>query len=156
MPISSLSAARYLGGLSGWSKTNLELQKILYIAHMIHLGRQNAPLVENNFQAWYLGPVLPDLYHEAKIYGANPVQDIFFSEDSLEKDSPESTTLADTYSIVKNFSGSRLIAITHCDYGAWSKNYKPNERHVIIPNEDILEEYHQRVKRASKHSSERE
>ena len=145
MSISVLAAAKHLGVLSGWSKTNLELQKIIYIAHMLHLGRCDAPLVESYFEAWYLGPVHPDLYHQAKIYGSEPVQNIFNSQPSLDDTKIETKTLNSTYDIVGDFSGARLIAITHCDYGAWQKNYKPGVRNVVIPNEDILDEYRKRV-----------
>ena len=118
---------------------------------MIHLGRHDVPLIENNFEAWYLGPVSPDLYHHAKIYGAEPVKNIFNTEISLDKETLESKTLSRIYGVVGNFSGSRLIAITHCDYGAWSKYYKPNHTSIIIPNKDILDEYHERTKRAREH-----
>lgn len=149
MSIHALSAAKHLGVLSGWSKTNLELQKILYIAHMIHLGEHKKPLVEGHFQAWVLGPVHPVLYHKAKIFGAKPVRNIFRSIGDLDKNLSETNTLKRTYDVVSEFSGAKLVAITHCDYGAWAKNYKPDEMRNIIPNSDILEEYKERKKRFS-------
>ena len=145
MSVSVFSAAKKIGNLSDWSKTNLELQKILYIAHMIHLGRCDAPLVDDNFEAWYLGPVHPALYHQAKIFGSEPVQDIFKNHPNLDDEESETKTLNSAYDIVGSFTGSRLIAITHCDYGAWQKNYRPGIPNVVIPNDDILAEYRKRV-----------
>ena len=49
--------------------------------------------------------------------------------------------------MVSNFSGSRLIAITHWEGGAWFNNYDPEYSSKIIPNEDVLEEYNKRVER---------
>ncbi len=154
MSVSVLSAAKFIGDISDWSKTNLELQKIIYIAHMLHLGEQESVLVEGNFQAWYLGPVHPDLYHHAKVYGSEKVQNIFNAFASLDVDSPESRTLKRAYGLVGGFSGSRLIAITHCNYGAWEKNYKPGARNIVIPNVDILNEYHKRVELAKRRQGE--
>ena len=55
MPIHVLQAAKYMADRSGWNLSNLELQKILYIAHMFHLGRHSTALVRGEFQAWDLG-----------------------------------------------------------------------------------------------------
>ncbi len=153
MSVSSPSAALFLADLLDWSRSNLELQKILYIAHMLHLGQQNAPLVEGNFQAWYLGPVHPKLYHKFKIFGAKPVRNIFSTVEDIDEYSSEANTLLKTYDIVKSFSGPRLIGITHWDHGAWAKNYEPKTRNIIIPNKDILDEYYKRVKEAADHSN---
>lgn len=152
MSISVLSAAKYIGELSDWAKTNLELQKIIYIAHMIHLGQKDGPLINEKFEAWVFGPVVSDLYHRAKIYGADPVKNIFINDISIEKDNDlsESEILSMTYDMTKNFSSSRLIAITHWKEGAWAKNYQPGNPNAIIPDEDILDEYNKRVARANK------
>mgnify|MGYP006283548483 CR=1 FL=1 len=77
MTVSVLSAAKRLAARSGWTLSNLELQKILYLAHMVHLGRTDgAPLVHGLFEAWDYGPVHPDLYHRVKIFGSSPVKNI--------------------------------------------------------------------------------
>jgi uncharacterized phage-associated protein len=39
MSIPAYSAARYICARGDWRVTNLALQKILYLAHMVHLGR---------------------------------------------------------------------------------------------------------------------
>ena len=141
MSISALEAAKHLGLMSGWSKTNLELQKILYIAHMLHLGMRGKSLVDGNFQAWLLGPVHPSLYSKLEIFGANPVKNIFRSIDDLDEGGTEVEILNSTYNIVSDFSGARLIAITHCSYGAWSKNYQSGVFGKLISSRDILLEF---------------
>ncbi len=113
MPISVLSAAKHIGKLSDWSKTNLELQKIIYIGHMLHLGKHELPLVVGHFEAWHYGPVHPELYRHAKVFGAGPVQNIFTNEPSLENGSAEKETLDRAYEQVGNFESARLIAIRH-------------------------------------------
>ncbi len=147
MPISAFAAAKHIGKMSDWSKSNLEIQKILYIAHMLHLGNWQKRLVQEHFQAWDLGPVIPVLYHKAKIFGADPVKNIFRSVSDLDGSQPEAKTLHSTFNIVCGHTGGQLVAITHCKYGAWYKNYQPGALHVVIPNEDIIEEFKERQRR---------
>ena len=52
MSVSPESAAYRLCEKAGWSLTQLSVQKGLYLAHMLHLGRTNgAPLLNEEFQA---------------------------------------------------------------------------------------------------------
>jgi len=44
MAVHVLDAANHLCKRSGWTLTQIELQKLLYIAHMIHLGTYPSPL----------------------------------------------------------------------------------------------------------------
>jgi|GEM_PF-6636616 len=58
MAVHALSAARAICELRDWEVSNLELQKILYIAHMVYLGETDShPLIKENFEAWDYGPV---------------------------------------------------------------------------------------------------
>jgi len=40
----------------------INIQKLLYSSHAVHLALSNKPLVEGEFQAWRCGPVYPPLY----------------------------------------------------------------------------------------------
>ncbi|WP_158922985.1 type II toxin-antitoxin system antitoxin SocA domain-containing protein [Acidisphaera sp. S103] len=77
MAISTASAAATACKLRNRQLSNLALQKVLYIAHMVHLGRCKDPLVDERFQAWDYGPVLPSLYRPVRMFGSEPVRDIF-------------------------------------------------------------------------------
>ena len=141
MAINVFSAAKFVGQASGWAMSHLYMQKLLYIAHMCHLGQNDGePLLEGHFKAWDYGPVHPVLYHRAKVFGADPVQNIFRSSPEVG-DGLERETLEITQEGLKDFSGSKLVAITHRDGGAWAKHYSPGSRGVIIPDKDIIEEY---------------
>jgi len=49
--VPALLAARTICELRDWSVSNLELQKILYFAQMIHLGETDGhPLIGENFE----------------------------------------------------------------------------------------------------------
>ena len=143
--ISALAAAKQMGRHSDWCLSHLALQKLLYIAHMFHMGQNDGePMVSGMFEAWDYGPVHPILYHEAKIFGADPVKDIFRSVREIERDDQKAQLLNEVVDELSNDT-ARLVAITHWERGAWARNYRPGARGLVIPNEHILEEYQARV-----------
>lgn len=149
MTVAVFAAAKRLCEGSGWSISNLEMQKLLYIAHMFHLGRAGEPLISDRFEAWDYGPVQPSLYHKAKIYGSSHVGKIFRSAADLEPGS-ELDLINETVNELSHSASGRLVAITHWSEGAWAKHYVPGGRGIVIPNEDILQEYRDRERGAKK------
>jgi uncharacterized phage-associated protein len=145
MTISTFQAAKTICNLSNWTISNLPLQKLLYLAHMYHLGEYNEPLITGQFEAWDLGPVEPSLYHKIKAYGNQPIVDIFYCA-ILDNNSNEFKSLETVYKQFKDSPPGKLVSITHDDNGAWALNYKPNIHGLIISNEDILNEYKYRTK----------
>jgi len=145
MTISAFSAARKLCELSNWQISNLKLQKILYFAHMVYMGKNNgAPLIYENFEAWDYGPVVPILYHEAKGYGAESIKMGFRNAEGITG-LAEETELTAAWNRLSDKSEGVLIASTHKNGGAWHKNYVPSERGIQIPNNDILQDYKDRI-----------
>lgn len=146
MTISALQAAKKMGERSGWSLSNLEMQKLLYLSHMIHLGANDEPLVSGHFEAWDLGPVHPILYHKAKVFGARPVRNIFRSVPDPQDGTGECATLNSIMDGMSPLTGSQLVSITHWDHGAWARNYIPGVRGIIIPDSHIKDEYQRRMR----------
>lgn len=140
MTVPALAAAKRMAAHSGWSLSNLELQKLLYIAHMFHLGRTGEPLVSGLFEAWDYGPVHPAVYHHVKVFGASPVGNVFHSSADLG-DTDEAKLLDQAVEQLSHLSPGKLVAITHRSGGAWERNYRPGTRGIIIPNDEILAEY---------------
>ena len=138
--MNAISAAATLVDLSGGTLTNLQIQKILYLAQMFHLGETQEPIFSDDFQAWKLGPVVPAVYGKAKIYGNKPVTSFFV--DARLPESSGREMLKRAYSELPK-SPTRLVAITHWDGGAWAKHYIDGFGSTI-PKDDILAEYHAR------------
>lgn len=138
------AAAKRLCVRSGWSLSNLELQKLLYLSHMLHLGRHDEPLISEHFEAWNYGPVAPSLYHRVKIFGSSPVGNVFHSVEDLA-DGTEVDVLDEAVDQLGHARPGKLVAITHWDQGAWAKHYRPGVRGVVIPNQDIRQEFLDRV-----------
>lgn len=147
MAVYSLVAAKKVCEARGWSVSNLEINKILYLAHMLMLGRSDGAeqLVTENFQAWDYGPVLPTVYHRAKAFGNEAVQDVFRAFPSIN-DTAEANIIEEAVEATSNMRPGALIAVTHWNNGAWAKFYAPGIRNAIIPNEAILDEYRARLK----------
>ncbi len=57
----------------GENLTNLKLQKLLYYAQAWHLALRNAPLFDEDFQAWVHGPVLPSQYLRFRSFQWRPI-----------------------------------------------------------------------------------
>lgn len=146
--MSALTAAATMAEISGWTLTNLQLQKLLYMAQMFHIGEHGRPIFPEDFEAWKLGPVQPGVYHRAKMYGSRPIEDLFVRERL-----PEGTGRAmirSVYDQLSHMPSWRLVGITHWDKGAWAKNYDGHDAGSTIPKSDMLDEYRERLRVAGK------
>ncbi len=69
--------------------SNLKLQKLLYFAQGCFLIDKDKPCFNEKIEAWDFGPVVPEAYHEYKVYGATnipPITHVFkFDKDNLFK-----------------------------------------------------------------------
>ncbi len=94
--------------------SNLKLQKLLYYAKGYSLAILNNSFFTDSFYAWRHGPVIPDMYHEYKKYGSNPITDQEydplpeFNADQLE-------LLNEVWSVFGQFSGWKLRDMTHSE-----------------------------------------
>lgn len=142
MTVSTFEAARKVCQMGNWDVTNLKLQKILYITHMIFLGRHGEPLIPDCFEAWDYGPVVPALYHKVKMYGNQPVGKWWLScPKDIDPESKEARALEEACGHLLPKSPGELVALTHQEGGAWEKNYVPGAKGIKIPDTDIIAEY---------------
>ncbi len=61
MQITGEAVAQRFLKLSETGMTQIKLQRLVYFAQAWSLGTFNAPLFEEDFQAWSFGPILPSL-----------------------------------------------------------------------------------------------
>lgn len=140
------SVCKFICEQGGWKVSNLQLQKILYLAQMYYMGRHaGEPLCDAQFEAWDYGPVEPSLYKKVRMFGSSPVQDVFFDARPFRDDDPRRIDLKEVCDALLSKRAGELVDITHSSNGAWAKNYVPRIRGIKIPNNDIIAEYNRRA-----------
>jgi len=142
--VSALAAARHMCRRSDWTLTNLEIQKMLYLAQMMYLGKNRERLLNSSFEAWDYGPVIPAVYGQVKTFGSGPIRNIFHGVGDV-RDEDRATMLDEAYDQLSQKTAGQLVNITHWSGGAWARNYRPGVKGIVIPDAHILDEYRKRV-----------
>jgi uncharacterized phage-associated protein len=146
MPIRVDSASKYLCELSSWSLSNLELQKLLYLSQVQHAASNDgAELMDARFQAWDYGPVIPRLYRNLRIFGAESVDDVFYEARPIRPDTPSRMSLDTVWWDFGGVDPGELIEVTHWERGAWAKYYEPGVKGIAIPHQAIVAEARNRT-----------
>lgn len=120
------------------SISNLKLQKLLYFAQGYSLALTDTPLFYNEIEAWDFGPVVPEVYREYKMFGANeiPVIDSYYdidfdSEDFLSEIKFDDNIFNGNQKLIMNavvkqfgkFTANDLVNMTH-KQSPWKDSYK--------------------------------
>jgi uncharacterized phage-associated protein len=122
--------------------TPLELMKVVYLAHGLHLGITGRPLLNEPPQAFEMGPVFPTLYDTLAIYGSEPIP-----KEIPGYPVPREIVdfLRSVWQIYEGFSPTELTALTNQPGTPWAKTWEekgkiyPNG--VDIPEDDIRDYY---------------
>lgn len=112
--------------------TNLKLNKLLYYAQGTFLARTGKPLFDNLIEAWSLGPVVPEVYRKYKVCGKNP---IFFDRDDIDLSlftPEEADTIYDVMREFGQYTGSKLVTLTHKPDTPWSNAAANGEKTLSI------------------------
>ncbi|MGA2849374.1 MAG: type II toxin-antitoxin system antitoxin SocA domain-containing protein [Terracidiphilus sp.] len=109
---------------AGDSISNLKLQKLLYYAQGFHLAIYGNPLFPEKIKAWMHGPVVPQVWHEYKEFGSNPIP---VTKVNLN-DYPDETRelLDEVYTVYGQFTASKLRDMTHQE-PPWKDTPQPEE-----------------------------
>lgn len=137
--------------------TQMQLQKLVYIAHGWYLAIHNEPLVGQQPEAWDYGPVYPELWGALKHHGRLPVGKKIMKSDCLfwgfDDDQTDSEVVASlteqeeelidrVYKIYSDYRAYKLSALTHEDDTPWHKVYmQQGKKRGLIPNELIKEHF---------------
>jgi uncharacterized phage-associated protein len=106
--------------------TNMQLQKLVYIAHGYSLAILDQKLIKQAVEAWRYGPVIPTLYHALREYGSGVVSKPInlFSEEKLSETHRALVSSVET--AYGSFSGPQLSTMTHRKGTPWREIYQPN------------------------------
>src|SRR5262245_10933880 len=120
----------------GVTLTNIQLQKLVYIAHGWALALDHG-LIYEPVEAWQWGPVIQSLYHNLSQYGSGEVTS-FIPTSGARKISPSDDALLE--SVWKSYgrmSEFTLSTITHRKNTPWSRTMKDFGLRSVIPESYI-------------------
>ena len=120
---------------------HLQTLKLVYFSHAWMLAIHDRPLVEQTFEAWKLGPVVPDLYHELKHHGWKPIYEPIKDVPDEDYDEYELNIIDQVSERYGKFSGTYLSALTHGIGTPWHQVWKPDKRNIRIPDKMIKDYY---------------
>lgn len=142
-----------LAAEQGAALTQMQLQKLVYIAHGWTLALHREPLTEDGPAAWDYGPVYRDLYTALRRYGREPVREPirYCDYDVLqpERDEPaaadlmpeEERVIAETFAVYGGFPAFKLSALTHQRGTPWDQVYRADGVGRAIPDALIREHF---------------
>ena len=142
-PISSIRVASELVKRCngrGRQATNLDIQKLAYFCHGWHLALLGRPLVDEDFDAWRFGPVLPSVYHQFKVFSSNPIpvdHPFVQWQPPLDVNSDSSQLIDRVLDVYGNAGSFQLVSMSHAPDGPWAKAWEPSSLSSIIDNESI-------------------
>jgi uncharacterized phage-associated protein len=123
--------------------TQHQLQRMLFFAHGCHLARYGQPLVEERFEAWKLGPVIPQLfrififYGNRRIFNAGLLQ--LPQHEEMEKPlQPEAVKILDyTLQTVSVFADADWQSWAETVIPKWAKSTDTRGLNLFIDNAEI-------------------
>lgn len=140
------------------SLTQMQLQKLTYIAHGWNLALNETRLVSDGVEAWDYGPVFPLLYDHAKYFGKFPITRLIsdrdddklsFFVDRSSHGQPYEATLSEREKEVLNrvwdrykyYSAFKLSDLTHKPGTPWYETYFGRGKNAAMSDQLIQEHY---------------
>lgn len=118
-----------LANRDGENVDPLKLQKLMYFANGYYYAEKDIPLINEYFEAWDYGPVVPTVYYEFKEYGDKPIKRFAYTFDYKSGrviaapqpvgDQDAENVIAWVWDNYKSFSGVELSNMTHKDKSPW-------------------------------------
>lgn len=126
--------------------TIMQLLKLVYIAHGWSLALLNAPLVDEEPEAWQHGPVFPSIYREFRRFGSQRIvgyaTGVFGSIPHADLSESQRSIVS---SVVQNYGDLHAFALSRMTHEAetpWSRVYRNGlGSSDDIPNAIIAEHY---------------
>lgn len=119
------------------SITNLKLQKLLYFVQGEFFKLRGARLISDDFYAWQLGPVVPNVYYEYAIYSSAPIPGLQNYNSPIPRENYEDYAAIDW--VLKKYAERatwELVDLSHLQ-DPWKYNHQIFGDKALIPFDDI-------------------
>ncbi len=120
--------------------TNMQVQKLVFLAQGYSLGVLDREIYYHNTHAWQWGPVIPNLYKSLQHYGSGNVTEPLPTDDELIEGSDEFGIVEGVWGAYGEYTGAQLSTLTHKPGSPWSKQWNLKE-FGIIPLDEIKSYY---------------
>ncbi|WP_291424251.1 Panacea domain-containing protein [Acidocella sp.] len=124
----------------------MQLQKLVYIAHGWNLAINGEPLVSEMPQAWDNGPVFRKIWNHIRDFGFGSKTKLL--EDPINNKPIEEILSAEESGIIDHvwnkygrYSGLELSRMTHEQNTPWTNTYFTRGQNASIPNDEIRDHY---------------
>ncbi|WP_239350089.1 Panacea domain-containing protein [Snodgrassella communis] len=111
--------------------TPMKLQKLMYFTQFFYLKNFHELLINDNFVRWKFGPVIPSIYYQLKVYGANRInsyiRQLSPNNEAIvymmaDDDYRGQAVLNKVFEKLGSLDAIQLSALTHRNTSSWSKN----------------------------------
>jgi len=138
--------------------TPMKLQKALYLANGISYKRIGNKLVNERFEAWDYGPVIPSVYFAFKEYGKNPIKETsqdpiynksgfgFIPPSNINIEDKDLDSVREAWENIKNIDPYLLSAWSHNKNSPWDKAYNASPKEVYISDADVQKYFNDFIK----------
>ena len=141
------------GVKAGSRLTPPQIQKMVYFAHGYTLGTYGTPLVDEQFEAWELGPVSPAIYYGLSYLRTKPAkEDIRIHRlDRREISHAHQQIIDYVMETCSRLSGEEMSDLTHRKGTPWYKTFHANR--WVIPDSLIRTHFNSEVRRMGREDS---
>ena len=137
----SRAIANYLISRTPGGLDALQVMKLTYICHGFMLGSSGRPLIEDDVEAWKLGPVVRKVYGHLP-GGPNPIVGRLPSYNHTTDLEDGEKAIVD--SVLANYgqlSGLTLSSLTHRPGSPWERTWTTYGKNAVIPQALIASHY---------------
>ena len=120
-------------------KTQLQLLKLVFLAHGWMLGIHGKPLISQTIRAWRHGPVVSELYDAIKHNGSRPVTALIKGHEDVDLDDKAGSLLEQVFQEYGTLHGFELSDITHRPGSPWFET-RMRRLGSVIPD-DLMREF---------------
>ena len=128
--------------------TPMKLQKILYLSNGLSYKKQDDKLINEKFEAWDYGPVVPTVYNAFKQYGRNnitkPFDELlhangygFVDPLSIPIKDEDIDIIREAWRNTKDLSAFTLSAWSHNKNSPWDKAYNAKPKQLYISDDEM-------------------
>lgn len=123
--------------------THLRLEKILYFAQLYYVKEKNSILFWEDIEAWPVGPIVPEVYHQFRQYCGfliDPIKEYWDLSEGLWEakkkkyisciDQKDKNNINKVINMCEKYSTTELVSISQRQT-PWIKAYRRNATRII-------------------------